>query len=204
MQKTHCRWGILGTAEIARKNWQAIRHAPNCTLTAVASRDIERCRRFIDDCQRHVSFDPPPHAFGSYEELLASDAVDAVYLPLPTAIRKPWVIRAAEAGKHVLAEKPVGVTAQDVRDILAACRQSGVQFMDGVMFMHSSRLESIRETLADRQNIGDAEADYVSNSRFGARRASSSQPTSAPTARSSPSVVWATWAGTTFDLRFGR
>ena len=154
MQKTHCRWGILGTAEIARKNWQAIHNAPNCTLTAVASRDIERCRWFINKCQQHVSFDPPPHAFGSYAELLASDTVDAVYIPLPTAIRKPWVIRAAEAGKHVLAEKPVGVTAQDVLDILAACRQSGVQFMDGVMFMHSRRLESIRKTLADHQSVG--------------------------------------------------
>jgi predicted dehydrogenase len=154
MQKTHCRWGILGTAEIARKNWQAIRNATNCTLTAVASRDIERCRSFINDCQRQVSFDPPPLAFGSYEELLASDAVDAVYLPLPTAIRKLWVIRAAKAGKHVLAEKPVGGTAQDVQDILAVCQQSDVQFMDGVMFMHSRRMESIRKAIADPQCIG--------------------------------------------------
>ena len=50
MPKAVCRWGILGTAEIAHKNWQAIRHAPNCTLSAVASRDIERCRRFIREC----------------------------------------------------------------------------------------------------------------------------------------------------------
>ncbi len=154
MPKAVCRWGILGTAEIARKNWQAIRNAPNCALAAVASRDLERCRRFIGECQQHASFDPPPKAFGSYEELLASDAVDAVYMPLPTGIRKAWVIRAAEAGKHVLAEKPVGVTAQDVREMLAACRQSGVQFMDGVMFMHSRRLESMQNTLADDQNIG--------------------------------------------------
>jgi len=154
MPQTRCRWGILGTAEIARKNWQAIYNAPNCTLTAVASRNIERCRQYIDDCQRHVPFNPAPQAFGSYEELLASDLVDAVYIPLPTAIRKAWAIRAAEAGKHVLAEKPVGVTANDVRDILSACRQNGVQFMDGVMFMHSKRMECIRQTLADHQNIG--------------------------------------------------
>ncbi len=154
MHKPICRWGILGTAEIARKNWQAIRNAPNCSLTAVASRDLQRCRWFIGECQRHAFFDPPPLACGKYEELLASDVVDAVYIPLPTGIRKPWVIRAAEAGKHVLVEKPVGATSQDVREILAACRQSGVQFMDGVMFMHSRRMESMRKILADEQSIG--------------------------------------------------
>ncbi|OGV68836.1 MAG: oxidoreductase [Lentisphaerae bacterium RIFOXYB12_FULL_65_16] len=154
MQGTICRWGILGTAEIARKNWLAIRNAPNCTLAAVASRDIARCRSFIDACQRQAPFEPPPHALGSYEELLACDAVDAVYIPLPTGVRKSWVIRAAEAGKHVLAEKPAGLTAQDVQDMLATCRQNGVQFMDGVMFMHSRRLERIRDVLADGQTVG--------------------------------------------------
>jgi predicted dehydrogenase len=154
MTKTICRWGILGTAEIARKNWWAIRNAPNCSLTAVASRDIQRCRRFIDECQRHAPFDPPPQAYGSYDELLASDAVDAVYIPLPTGVRKPWAIRAAEAGKHVLVEKPVGVNAHEVREILAACRDAGVQFMDGVMFMHSRRMERIRSVLDDGQSVG--------------------------------------------------
>jgi predicted dehydrogenase len=149
-----CRWGILGAADIARKNWQAIRLAPNCTLAAVASRDLDRCRRFIADCQKHVPFDPPPRAIASYEELLASPDVDAVYIPLPTAVRKSWAIRAAEAGKHVLSEKPVGATASDVREILDACRQSGVQFMDGVMFMHSRRLDGIRKTLDDGASIG--------------------------------------------------
>ena len=98
MQKTICRWGILGTANIARKNWQAIRWATNCSLVAVASRDLDRCRRYIAQCQQHVPFDPPPRAIGSYEELLASDDVDAVYIPLPTGLRKQWVLRAAAAG----------------------------------------------------------------------------------------------------------
>ncbi len=114
----------------------------------------ERCRRFIAECQRHAPFDPPPRAFDSYEELLASDAVDAVYVPLPTGVRKAWLIRAAEAGKHLLSEKPVGATAGDVGEILAACRRGGVQFMDGVMFMHSRRLGRILEVLADGQSVG--------------------------------------------------
>ena len=68
---------------------------------------------------------PPPRAFASYEELLASDTVDAVYVPLPTGVRKAWLIRAAEAGKHVLSPKsPWQPTAGDVQDILATCRQA--------------------------------------------------------------------------------
>ena len=154
MNATVCRWGILGTASIARKNWQAIRNASNCVLTGVASRDPDRCRRFVAECQRCAPFDPAPRCYGSYEELLADDAVDAVYLPLPTGVRKPWAIRAAKAGKHVLVEKPVGVTADDVRDILAACRTAGVQFMDGTMFVHSRRLDRIREVLDDGRSVG--------------------------------------------------
>jgi len=154
MAGTICRWGILGAADIAHKNWQAIRRAPNCTLVAVASRDLERCRRFVGECQAHTSFDPPPRACASYEELLARDDVDAVYLPLPTVVRKPWAIRAAQSGKHVLLEKPVGATAADVREILEACRQSGVQFMDGVMFMHSRRLDAMRRVLDDGESVG--------------------------------------------------
>jgi predicted dehydrogenase len=144
----------LGTAEIARKNWLAIHNAENCSLTAVASRDLERCRRFIAQCQQHAPIDPSPHAFGNYEDLLASDKVDAVYVPLPTGIRKAWLIRAAEAGKHVLSEKPVAASASDVQEILAACRRNGVQFMDGVMFMHSRRFEEIRKVLNDGDSVG--------------------------------------------------
>ncbi len=167
MDQKICRWGILGTAGIARKNWKGIFNAENCTLTAVASRDLKRCQSYIALCQRYAPFDPPPRAFGSYEELLASDTVDAVYLPLPTVVRKSWAIRAAEAGKHVLLEKPVGATSQDVREILAACRRSGVQFMDGVMFMHSRRLEKIREVLADGQSVGTLKR-IASHFTFGA------------------------------------
>jgi len=167
MSRAICRWGILGAAGVARKNWLAMRNAENCTLTAVAGRDPERCRRFIADCQRHAPFDPPPHAFGSYEELLAGDTVDAVYAPLPTVVRKAWLIRAAEAGKHVLSEKPVAATAGDVREILAACRHNGVQFMDGVMFVHSRRLDRIREALADGQSVGQIRR-IASHFSFGA------------------------------------
>jgi predicted dehydrogenase len=154
MSQKLCRWGILGTANIARKNWLAIRNAGNATLVAVASRDRCRAQQFIDDCQADAAFRPAPAACGSYEELLQRGDIDAVYLPLPTGIRKEWVIRAAEGGKHVLCEKPCGVSTEEVRAILDACRGRGVQFMDGVMFMHSQRLTLLRQILDDQESIG--------------------------------------------------
>jgi predicted dehydrogenase len=149
-----CRWGILGTAGIARKNWQALKLAGNATLTAVASRSLDRSRRFVAECQAACPMPVAPAALGGYDALLRRDDVDAVYLPLPSGVRKEWVIRAAEAGKHVLVEKPVGVTAADVRDMLAACERHRVQLMDGVMFMHSRRLDALRQTLDDGESVG--------------------------------------------------
>src|SRR5262245_12601252 len=119
MAEKLCRFGILGTANIARKNWQAIRNTGNSTLVAVASRNPGRARQFIRECQASVAFDPPPQPCG-YEELLAHSDIDAVYVPLPTGIRHQWVIRAARAGKHVLCEKPCGRSAAEVSEILAA------------------------------------------------------------------------------------
>ncbi len=154
MAQAPCRWGILGTANIARKNWKAIRNAGNSTLVAVASRDAARARRFIDECQAEAPFAPAPAACGGYDELLGRPDVDAVYVPLPTGIRKEWVLRAARAGKHVLCEKPCAVTADDLRVMLDACQEQGVQFMDGVMFLHSRRLPLLRQVLDDGQSVG--------------------------------------------------
>jgi predicted dehydrogenase len=154
MSQTVCRWGILGAADIARKNWQAIRNAANCTLTAIAAREPQRCREYVAACQRHTPFEHPPKIHETYESLLASDEVDAVYIPLPTGVRKAWALRAAEAGKHVLIEKPAGVNADEVREILDACRANRVQFMDGVMFMHSRRLDAMRAVLDDGRSVG--------------------------------------------------
>jgi predicted dehydrogenase len=155
MAQPLCRWGILGTANIARKNWKAIRNAGNATLVAVASRDAARARQFIAECQAAAPHSAVPAACGSYEELIARMGVDAIYFPLPTGIRTEWVVRAAKAGKHILCEKPCGTATSEVRTMLDACRANKVQFMDGVMFMHSQRLALMRQTLDDRQSVGD-------------------------------------------------
>jgi predicted dehydrogenase len=154
MKQNQCRWGILGTANIARKNWQAILDSGNSRLVAVASRDAEKSRRFVMECQAAVPHPRTPLALGSYEALIAHAEVDAIYFPLPTGIRKEWVIRAANAGKHVLVEKPVGTTTEDVTDMIAACERNKVQLMDGVMFMHNERLRLMRETIDDGASVG--------------------------------------------------
>lgn len=148
-----CRWGILGTANIARKNWKGIRLSGNGVVAAVASRTPDRARSFIAECQSEVPFADPPVAVG-YDELLARKDIDAVYIPLPTGIRKEWVLKAAAAGKHVLCEKPCGADAGEVRAMVEACKAAGVQFMDGVMFMHSARLPLLRKVLDDGASVG--------------------------------------------------
>ena len=150
-----CRWGILSTATIARKNWKAIFHSPSATLTAVASRDARRAKSFITKCQQQAPFAPPPRQLGDYQQLLDDKNVDAVYIPLPTGLRSEWAVKAAEAGKHVLLEKPCAIDARQLSQIIDACQAHDVQFMDGVMFMHSQRMPLLREVLQDTKRFGE-------------------------------------------------
>ena len=154
MSEAKCRWGFLSTAAIARKNWKAIRLSGNGYVSCVASRTAERAQAFIDECAAEVPSTHDVAAVGSYQELLERDDVDAVYIPLPTGMRTEWCVAAAKAGKHVLCEKPVAVNQQQVEQILDACQQAGVQFMDGVMFDHSRRLAEIRKELESGDSIG--------------------------------------------------
>jgi predicted dehydrogenase len=149
------RVGFLSTAGIGRKNWKAIFNSGNCVVAAVASRDAEKSRKYIDDCQHDFAFTETPRAFGSYEELIASPDVDAVYFPLPTSLRKEWVLRVAAAGKHVLCEKPCAANSVELAEMISACEENKVQFMDGVMFMHSPRLQIVREILNDKKSVGE-------------------------------------------------
>ncbi|MGP8234096.1 MAG: Gfo/Idh/MocA family protein, partial [Limisphaerales bacterium] len=149
MQKTLTRWGILGAADIARKNWLSIRNSGNGVVAAVASRKLDSAAGFIEACQSQVPFSAKPRPLGSYAELIAAADVDAVYIPLPTALRKQWVLAAAKAGKHVVCEKPCAPKAADLEEMVAACRRHHVQFMDGVMFMHSDRLPAMREAMTE-------------------------------------------------------
>ena len=100
MEDRKVRWGIIGTAEIATKVVAGMHDAKNAEVVAVASRALDRAQAWADEHD-------VPQAFGSYDELLADDSIDAVYIPVPTALRNEWIKKAARAGKHVYAEKPL-------------------------------------------------------------------------------------------------
>jgi len=159
MSERKCRWGILGTAVIAQKNWKAIRNSGNGIITAVASRDPNKGAEFIRSRQRECPFEAVPESCG-YDALIERSDVDAVYIPLPTGLRKDWVIRAADAGKHVMCEKPCAPSAADLREMIAACDRNNVQFMDGVMYMHSARMPAIRRVLDEGSAVGEIKRIY--------------------------------------------
>lgn len=131
------KWGVLGTAGIAR--WATIpgmKKAEHCELYAVAGRKIEKAQAYARD----FGFEK---AYGSYDELLADPAVQAVYVPLPNDLHKPWVIKALQAGKHVLCEKPLALNADEVRDMFAAAKENGVILMEAYAYLHSPYVESL-------------------------------------------------------------
>ena len=149
-----CRWGFLSTASIGRKNWQAIKLSGNGVIAAVASRSKASAQAFIDECQTNVPFETAPTAHESYDDLIEDPNVDAVYIPLPTGMRKEWVIKAANAGKHVLCEKPCAANFDQLQEMIEACQTNNVQFMDGVMYMHSDRMIAMRAAMEDTGTVG--------------------------------------------------
>ncbi|MDA8744105.1 Gfo/Idh/MocA family oxidoreductase [Rubripirellula amarantea] len=154
MSKSTCRWGILSTAGIARKIWNAIEVSENGCVVAVASRNEAKAQRFIDECSAQTAPEQSVQAVGDYESLIADPDIDAIYVPLPTGLRKSYVVAAAKAGKHVLCEKPVAIHSSDLEEMVGACEAAGVQFIDGVMFDHSQRWEALKSTLLNESPIG--------------------------------------------------
>jgi predicted dehydrogenase len=130
------RWGVLGAARIATvKVIPGMRKCALAEVTAIASRDLDKARHAAGPLGI-------PKAYGSYEELLADPEIDAVYNPLPNHLHVPWSIRAAEAGKHVLCEKPVALTAAGCRDLIAVRDRTGV--LIGEAFMVRSHPQWLR------------------------------------------------------------
>ncbi|MDO1580689.1 Gfo/Idh/MocA family protein [Rhizobium oryzicola] len=136
------RFGILSTAKIGQQAVvPAIQDAENCVVTAIASRDLARARAMADRFS-------VPHAFGSYEEMLASDTIDAVYIPLPTSQHVEWTIKAANAGKHVLCEKPISLKAEEIDQLIAARDRNKVVIAEAFMITYAPVWLKVRELLS--------------------------------------------------------
>jgi len=143
------RWGILGTAKILQRLLPAFRLAPSVDLVAIASRSLDKAKRA-------AAAEGIPRTFGSYEELLKSDTIDAVYIPLPNHLHAEWASLAADNGKHILLEKPICPTAGDAAQLVARCREKNVRLMDGFFWPHHPRTARLREML-DAGVIGRVE-----------------------------------------------
>ena len=137
------RWGVLGAAHIAvTKVIPAMQRSAMTPVVAIASRDLAKARAAAD--QLGV-----PRAYGSYEELIADPDIDAIYNPLPNHLHVPWSIRAAEAGKHVLCEKPLSLSAAEARLLLEARERTGMQIGEAFMVRAHPQWAAVRELIAE-------------------------------------------------------
>jgi len=153
------RWGILGVAAIAvRRVIPAMQRGQRCEIAAIASRD----RTKAEEAARNLGI---PKAYGSYDELLADPDIDAVYNPLPNHLHVPWSIRAAEAGKHVLCEKPIGLTADEARRLLETRDRTGVKIAEAFMVRCHPRWLRVRELIAAGR-IGQLRAIHIALGYF--------------------------------------
>jgi predicted dehydrogenase len=142
------RWGVLSTANIGvKKVLPGMQLGRYSTVTAIASRDLAKAHEAAGELGIGK-------AYGSYEELLADPDVDAIYNPLPNQLHVPWTIKAAEAGKHVLCEKPLSLTVAEARTLLEVRERTGVKIGEAFMIRSYTQWLRLRELL-DEKRIGE-------------------------------------------------
>ncbi len=134
------RWGVLGTARIVRKTVPAFQKAKNGEVVAIASRSKERAKEVADTYKI-------PQAFGSYEGMLGFPNIDAVYVTLPNALHHEWVLKALRAGKHVLCEKPLSMSAAEGEDVKRVAAETGLKVLEGFMYRFHPRFETLQALL---------------------------------------------------------
>ncbi|TKD70959.1 Gfo/Idh/MocA family protein [Pseudalkalibacillus hwajinpoensis] len=141
------RFGIMGTANIARKAViPAITNSDHAKVVSVAS-GSGRAKEFAEEMGIKRFHD-------SYEAMLEDDSIDAVYIPLPNTLHKKWTIEAARKGKHVLCEKPAAITVEDAMEMVQACEDNGVTFMEAFMYQFHPQHNVVRDVIASGE-IGD-------------------------------------------------
>lgn len=136
------RWGILSTANIGRKVIPAIHSSRNGVVAAVASRSLERARAFA--AEQNI-----PTVYGSYEELLQSDQVDAIYNPLPNSMHAEWSIKCAQAGKATLCEKPFASDAAEAQTIVDAFASRGIPLAEAFMYRFHPQHAKVKDIVAE-------------------------------------------------------
>lgn len=148
-KERNIRWGILSTAKIGvEKVIPAMQQADNCEIVAISSRSVERAQEAADKLGIG-------QAVGSYEELLNLPDIDAVYNPLPNHLHVPWSIKALRAGKHVLCEKPIGLSYKEAETLLAESeRHPELKIMEAFMYRHHPRWIKVKE-LIQKETIGE-------------------------------------------------
>src|SRR3954447_16079258 len=141
-ERAPIRWGILSTARIAQRIVDGARAAPNAELVAVGSRDESRAREYGER-------NGIPRVHGSYEALLADPEVDAIYNPLPNSLHVEWSVRALEAGKHVLCEKPLSRRPAEVEAAFDAAERAGRVLMEAFMWRFHPQTEALERLRRD-------------------------------------------------------
>ena len=142
MESKRLRWGVLSTARISDALVRAIKMSSNGEVAAIASRDLGQAQTWA---AKHDA----PNVFGSYDEMLASDVIDAVYVPLPNGLHKEWSIKAMQNGKHVLCEKPLASNAAEVREMIAASEANSVKLMEAFMYRFHPQIDRMMQLLAE-------------------------------------------------------
>ncbi|MDA2930408.1 Gfo/Idh/MocA family oxidoreductase [Acidobacteria bacterium AH-259-O06] len=146
------KWGILSTAKIGReKVIPAMKQGEHCEIFAIASRSLEKAKSVAAELSI-------PRAYGSYEELLADPEIDAVYNPLPNHLHVRWSIKALEAGKHVLCEKPIALSPAEARQLVdASQKESHLKVMEAFMYRHHPQWQKAKQ-LVTNGGIGQPKA----------------------------------------------
>lgn len=153
------RWGVLGVANIAiKKVIPGMQKGSRSEVTAIASRDLSRAK----EAAKSLNL---AKAYGSYEELLADPEIDAIYNPLPNHLHVPWSIKAAEAGKHVLCEKPISLTAEEARHLIQVHNKTGVKIGEAFMVRTHPQWLRAREIVRSGE-IGELRAIMSAFSYF--------------------------------------
>lgn len=136
------KWGILGVASIANKLIPAIQESQEGEVVAISSRNLAKAQKKAQESNIHKYY-------GTYEELLHDEEIDAVYIPLPNHVHKKWTIEAAKHGKHVVCEKPFALTKKEAEEMFKAGEENNVKIMEAFMYRFNPRIERIKNILQE-------------------------------------------------------